>query len=108
MCRRDKASFAAASPTQLRSLRRAVQPVYDELRRDQRTRMFVDAIEELKRDLGPIPPSALPQCRGTSRPVAGGETPIDGVHRMTSSLKRDLKRDATPDHSMRCRTPARR
>jgi hypothetical protein len=96
VCRRANAIMATASSSQLRALRRAVQPVYDDLRRDPRTRTFIDAIERLKRDLGPLPPDALPACPPTSRPVAGAESPIDGVYHMTSSIKRDSKRDPTP------------
>ena len=96
VCRRANAIMATASASQLRALRRAVQPVYDDLRRDPRTRTFIDAIERLKRDLGPLPPDALPACPPTSRPVAGAASAIDGVYHMTSSIKRDSKRDPTP------------
>ena len=97
ICRRGMASLAVASDEQLSSLRQAVQPVYDELRRDPGTRAFVDEIARLKFDLGPPPPDVLPECEATpNRPAAGAKSPIDGVYKMTSSIKRDSGHDPTP------------
>jgi hypothetical protein len=94
ICRRGTTILAVASDEQLSALRLAVQPVHDELRRDPGTRTFVDEIARLKFDLGPVPPDVLPECKATTRPAAGARSPVDGVYRMTSSIKRDY--DPTP------------
>ncbi|GGN68392.1 hypothetical protein GCM10011579_041840 [Streptomyces albiflavescens] len=65
LCRRGQ-KFAAASPSQLASLRKAVQPVYDELARDRRTKEYLDAITSLVRN---IPAEPTVSCKGMTSTV---------------------------------------
>ncbi|MFF7946233.1 TRAP transporter substrate-binding protein [Streptomyces griseorubiginosus] len=55
LCARGQ-KFAAASPAQLTALRKAVQPVYDQLSRDRRTKEYLDTITTLVRGVPPEPP----------------------------------------------------
>ncbi|AYC36369.1 C4-dicarboxylate-binding periplasmic protein DctP [Streptomyces griseorubiginosus] len=60
LCARGQ-KFAAATPAQLTALRKAVQPVYDQLSRDRRTKEYLDAITALVRDVPAEPPLS---CKG--------------------------------------------
>lgn len=84
LCRR-RLTFETASVGDLAALRKAVQPVYDDLERDPGTRHAIAEIERLKRE-SPSPPEALPACRGGVSKAAGSATPIDGVWRMTTKF----------------------
>jgi TRAP-type C4-dicarboxylate transport system substrate-binding protein len=84
LCRGGQLTFVSASPADLAALRRAVQPVYDELERDPGTREAIATIERLKRD-SPTPPDALPACHRRGREGTGKATPIDGVYEMTTT-----------------------
>lgn len=55
LCARGQ-RFAAASPAQLTALRKAVQPVYDQLSRDRRTKEYLDTITTLVRNVPAEPP----------------------------------------------------
>ncbi|MFI6437790.1 TRAP transporter substrate-binding protein [Streptomyces sp. NPDC050759] len=55
LCARGQ-TFAAASPAQLTALRKAVQPVYDHLARDRRTKEYLDTVTALVRDVPAEPP----------------------------------------------------
>ena len=58
------ARFAAASPADLAAMRRAVQPVYDQLQRDRRTAAFLRDIEQLKARRPTMQAAGLrPSCR---------------------------------------------
>ena len=81
MCRRNQASFDAATPAEVRALRRAVEPVYRDLERDPRTRASIHAIESLKRDVA-APPAVVPGCRASQTPRGGATTKLDGVWTM--------------------------
>ena len=50
-CARGRLSLATASASDLAALRRAVQPVYDELERDGQTREFIAEIRKLRRGI---------------------------------------------------------
>lgn len=64
LCRRDM-TFALGSESELAALRRAVEPVYVELRADPETRSAIDAITDMKarrqprRRRLPAPPQSL-------------------------------------------------
>lgn len=60
LCARGQ-KFAAASPAQLTALRKAVQPVYDRLSRDRRTKEYLDTVTALVRDVPTEPPVT---CKG--------------------------------------------
>jgi TRAP-type C4-dicarboxylate transport system substrate-binding protein len=82
LCRKGNAAFDAASPRQLRALRRAVDPVYADLERDPDAREVIEAVEHLKAELAE-PPSEVPAC--TPEPDAPSTeelTDLDGVWRM--------------------------
>ncbi|MFF0018716.1 TRAP transporter substrate-binding protein [Streptomyces sp. NPDC005374] len=60
LCARGQ-KFAAASPAQLTALRKAVQPVYDRLSRDRRTKEYLDTVTATVREV-PTEPSV--SCKG--------------------------------------------
>jgi TRAP-type C4-dicarboxylate transport system substrate-binding protein len=81
ICRKGRATFDSATSTELGALRRAVEPVYRQLRRDPATRTAIDSIERLKRELGE-PATELPQCERAAGAQTSAVTKIDGVWRM--------------------------
>ena len=90
LCRKGNVTFDSATPAELRSLRRAVEPVYRALERDPGTREAIHAIEGLKRDLA-APSAAVPVCkRAASTPASDDTTKLDGVWVM------DTDRSAAP------------
>jgi TRAP-type C4-dicarboxylate transport system substrate-binding protein len=81
LCRRGLPHFLAASPADLAALRRAVQPVYDQLQRDPQTRDYIRQIEAMRKG---IPPEPAPRCGHTARlSVTAG--PLDGVWQVTDT-----------------------
>lgn len=62
LCRRGQ-KFVAASSGQLAALRKAVQPVYDQLARDGQTKANLDDITALVKG---VPPEPAVSCKGTS------------------------------------------
>ena len=66
ICRKDRATVDSATPLELRALRRAVEPVYRELRRDPATAAAIESIERLKNELAE-PPAELPKCEPERR-----------------------------------------
>ncbi|KUN55616.1 hypothetical protein AQJ46_49380 [Streptomyces canus] len=60
LCARGQ-KFAAASPAQLAELRKAVQPVYDQLSRDRQTKEYLNTVTALVRD---VPTEAPVSCKG--------------------------------------------
>jgi TRAP-type C4-dicarboxylate transport system substrate-binding protein len=80
LCRRGL-RFLSASPADLAALRRAVQPVYDQLERDPRTRRFIRQIEAMRQG---IPAEPAPGCGQTAR--LGVTTGLlDGVWQVTDT-----------------------
>ena len=74
-------------------LRRAVQPVYDELSRDPETRAFIAQIEKMR------DPAAAASDRlscAKAQPTATPTGRFDGVYRMKTSMKRDSRGDPDP------------
>jgi TRAP-type C4-dicarboxylate transport system substrate-binding protein len=82
-CTERRLRFVAAPPAALAALRRAVQPVYDQLERDPQTRRFIVEIERTRRELGK-PVSAVPRCPRAAKVVVAAVTPVDGEYRVTA------------------------
>jgi TRAP-type C4-dicarboxylate transport system substrate-binding protein len=81
LCRAGKLRFLTASPADVTALRRAVQPVYDQLQRDPQTRGYLRHIEAMRKG---IPPEPAPRCGPTARlSVTAG--PLDGVWQVTDT-----------------------
>jgi hypothetical protein len=80
LCRRGL-RFLAASPADLTALRRAVQPVYDQLDRDPQTRAYISQIEAMRQG---VPAEPAPGCAPATR-LAGRAGPLDGVWRYTDT-----------------------
>jgi TRAP-type C4-dicarboxylate transport system substrate-binding protein len=59
LCARGQ-KFVAANPAQLRALRKAVQPVYDQLSRDRRTKEYLNTVTALVRG---VPAEAPLSCK---------------------------------------------
>jgi TRAP-type C4-dicarboxylate transport system substrate-binding protein len=81
ICRRGGATFDAATSSELRALRLAVEPVFRDLERHPATRAAIEAIERHKAELGE-PPADLASCERAAEPPASDATAIDGVWRM--------------------------
>ena len=90
LCRR-KLTFLTASDADLSSLRVAVQPVYDRLERDPQTRAAIEQIRTM-RSSAPSTTDA-PTCANPSSTTSAARkaTPIDGVYRMTTTLKESVR-----------------
>jgi hypothetical protein len=85
-------TLVAASQHDRTAMRRAVQPVYEQLR--GRGAELLSQISALKRGVGPTAAeTALERapCRGLPAPPGGGPTPLDGVYRVTTTAN-DLRR----------------
>jgi TRAP-type C4-dicarboxylate transport system substrate-binding protein len=86
ICRKDRATFDSATPADLRALRRAVEPVYRQLRRDPATAAAIESIQRLKDELAE-PPAALPRCEPAAEAPSSVETVIDGIWRMDTDRR---------------------
>jgi TRAP-type C4-dicarboxylate transport system substrate-binding protein len=83
LCRAGE-QFINTTPQDMAALRRAVQPVYDELRRDPETSAFIAQIENMRH------PAASASDRLTCaapHSTATRPSPLDGVWRMTTTAK---------------------
>jgi TRAP-type C4-dicarboxylate transport system substrate-binding protein len=80
LCRRGL-RFLAASPADLAALRRAVQPVYDQLDRDPQTQAYISQIEAMRQGVSAEP---APGCAPATR-LAGTAGLLDGVWRYTDT-----------------------
>jgi TRAP-type C4-dicarboxylate transport system substrate-binding protein len=79
LCRDRRVQFVAASPADIIALRRAVQPVYDQLDRDPATRREIAQIQAMRAQVPPEPPPRCPRA-----PVSGAEAgQLDGTWRFT-------------------------
>jgi TRAP-type transport system periplasmic protein len=83
LCRSGE-RFVSASPQDIAALRRAVQPVYDELSRDPQTRRFLEQIERMRASAPSV--SDPLSCAGTQA-TALHPSPLDGVWRMKTTAK---------------------
>jgi TRAP-type C4-dicarboxylate transport system substrate-binding protein len=81
LCRKGQATFDTASPSELRKMRRAIEPVYSDLEGDAGTRAAIDAVERLKRETQ-APPAEVPKCGRADVQTSNGASAIDGVWRM--------------------------
>ena len=77
LCRSGEVRFLNASTADMAALRRAVQPVYDQLERDPQTRRFIEQITSMRREVAPEP---TPGCARSVRHVSA-EGRLDGVYR---------------------------
>ena len=91
LCRGGRLHFLAASPANIAALRRAVQPVYDQIERDPQTRQFVEQITAMRREVVPEP---APRCTPSARHVSAAG-PLDGVYRFTITAA-DVPRGTAP------------
>jgi TRAP-type C4-dicarboxylate transport system substrate-binding protein len=84
--------FLRASNQELAGLRRAVQPVYDQLDRDAQIRSLLQQIQAMKHEARatatPDAPACSPSASATS-PANQQATPLDGVYR-TSFTREEL------------------
>jgi len=90
LCRR-RLHFLTASPADLLALRRAVQPVYDQLQRDPQTRRYIQQIAAMRQKVSPEPAPGCPQ----TPPLAQKAGPLDGVWRYTDTAA-DLQAIGAP------------
>jgi hypothetical protein len=79
LCRRRRLRFLTASPGEVAALRRAVQPVYDQLKRDPQTRLFIAQIEAMRTS---ATTERSPGC-GPVTQLANQPGPLDGVYEYT-------------------------
>ena len=89
LCRRGL-RFVRASDRELAGLRRAVQPVYEQLERNAQTRSLLQRIQAMKRETAAAPDA--PACSPSSAaPAAGSQqaSVLDGVYR-TSFTREEL------------------
>ena len=92
LCRAGE-QFISASPQDVAALRGSVQPVYDELLHDPDTATFIAKIEQL-RDPAASASDRL-SCTNTES-TATPRTPLDGVYRVTTTIKRDGRHESDP------------
>jgi len=97
LCRRGLLHFLTASPTEVAALRRAVQPVYDQLQRDPQTRRYIQQITAMSNE---VPAEPAPGCGNPAVPgVAAGQ--LDGVWRYTDTVAELAATDGiTPDQEV--------
>ena len=92
LCRRDM-TFALGSERELAALRRALEPVYAELRADPETRSAIDAITDLKAEVAAS--AEAPACTSTEPPATASPVP-DGTYE-TTLTKADWRRMTKAD-----------
>jgi len=81
LCRRGLLHFLTATPAEVAALRRAVQPVYDQLQRDPQTRRYIQQITAMSNE---VPAEPAPGCGNPAVPgVAAGQ--LDGVWQYTDT-----------------------
>ena len=86
-CSAAKLSFVTASAGDLAALRAAVQPVYDELRRDAETRRFLERIVDLSAGGSPAPDDV--RC-GATAGAAASHTALEGTWKLSRGTKQEL------------------
>jgi TRAP-type C4-dicarboxylate transport system substrate-binding protein len=96
LCRRRQLALVAASDAQLAALRRAVQPVYQQMRREPDEEALLEQIVTLKDRLRTAA-AGVPTC-GNLGAIAqtGARTEIDGVYRVTTTAH-DLRAAGAPE-----------
>ncbi len=82
LCRSHRLRFLTATGAELVALRRAVQPMYDQLERSHQTSQQIAQIEAMRRAVAPEPaPSCVPAA-----PLAAKAGPLAGVYQFTSTI----------------------
>jgi TRAP-type C4-dicarboxylate transport system substrate-binding protein len=84
LCRAHRVRFVVASDRDLAALRKAVEPVYEQLRREPRTARYLARIAALRREGDAA--YVLPACSAPTPGRAVGATPIDGVWHMVTKV----------------------
>jgi hypothetical protein len=95
LCRRGLV-FLSAAPQEIAALRRAVQPVYEQLAKDPRTADIIGRIEAMRASGSPsadVPPGCSVPAAGTDRRESA---PLDGVYRVTTTAQ-ELHAAGSPD-----------
>ena len=92
VCERGTAALVSVSRADRAELRRAVQPVYDELRRDALTRELIARIEQMRRT---SPPDAL-RCPDVAPPAASATDAVDGTWEWSVTTEELLAAGDTP------------
>jgi TRAP-type C4-dicarboxylate transport system substrate-binding protein len=82
LCRAKLLTVLQATPDDLAALRKAVQPVYDDLERDPQTKRAIAAIASTVQGVTAEP---APGCGPGPAPAAGATT-VDGVYTMTTKF----------------------
>jgi TRAP-type C4-dicarboxylate transport system substrate-binding protein len=82
LCRSHRLRFLTATGADLLALRRAVQPIYDQLERDRQTSRQIGQIESMRSAAARGP---APSC-APATPLAAKAGPLDGVYRFTSTI----------------------
>jgi TRAP-type C4-dicarboxylate transport system substrate-binding protein len=91
LCRRGL-KFVRASDRDLAGLRRAVQPVYDQLERNAQTRSLLQRIQAMKHETRATATPDAPACAPSASATGAADqqaTPLDGVYR-TSFTREEL------------------
>ena len=82
LCRKGNVTFDSATPAELRSLRHAVDPVYQEFDRDPGTHAAISSITRLKHHVDERP-TGVHGCQvAREAPASDGRTKLDGVWTM--------------------------
>ena len=105
LCRRGL-RFARASNQDLAALRRAVQPVYDNLERNAKTKSFLQQILAMKHATRAASTPDNPPCsppNATTNTADQQATALDGVYR--TSFTREARRVAVADDARRDQRP---
>jgi TRAP-type C4-dicarboxylate transport system substrate-binding protein len=76
-CARGTLTLVSASAAEVAALREAMQPVYQELESDPKTRELIAGITEMRSSL-PAAASAPPRCRGARAKVSAAATTLEG------------------------------
>ncbi len=87
-CAAAKLTFIEASPDELAALRRAVQPVYDQLEHDPETARALRDIASLRRG-GSGGVAAGQRCRGTSARATSASS-LEGTWRLSKPTEQEL------------------
>jgi TRAP-type C4-dicarboxylate transport system substrate-binding protein len=90
ICRDGRVALDLSSPSELRALHQAVEPVYRELESDPATDDTIRQIESLKAELGE-PPAMLPKCSATASAPTAARTALDGVWQMDTASSPDVE-----------------
>jgi TRAP-type C4-dicarboxylate transport system substrate-binding protein len=97
---RDGMTLPVATDADLAELRRALEPVYEQLSRDETTNAYLDQIEALKDELGGGPDTAACPANGASSGGKQTVSPLDGTYQWTLTDEDALKWGTDNDQSI--------